>query len=208
MMLLKISKDDKKTYLCKTCKHGIVYKITNTLTGDFYIGSSTNLYKRYYTHVNHMKKGKMSCILLNRAAKKYGEENFSFEILVKCPPEYVLKLEQWFISNLNPKYNVAKIAGSNLGIKRTEEVKLKKSDSQKENWKDEAYRTKHLESLSKNWRRGSSHRMAKLTEEQVVEIKKQLASGLLPKQVSDNLKLSYYSIKDICRGKTWKNVTV
>lgn len=48
--------------------------------------------------------------------------------------------------------------------------------------------------------------MAKLTEEQVIEIKKQLASGLLPKQVADKLGLSYHSIKDIHRGKTWKHI--
>jgi DNA-binding NarL/FixJ family response regulator len=50
--------------------------------------------------------------------------------------------------------------------------------------------------------------MAKLTEEQVIEIKKQLANGLLPKQVADKLQLSYYSIADIYRGKTWKNIII
>jgi len=207
-MILKLDNVEKRIYFCKNCKYGIIYKITNTLNGDFYIGSSTNLYKRYYTHMNHMRKGIQSCIKLIRAAQKYGENNFSFEILAKCPNEYVLKLEQWFISNLNPHYNVAKIAGSNFGIKRTEETKLKKSVSQKENWKDEAYRTKHLENLSKNWKAGSNHKMAKLTEEQVIEIKKQLTNGLLPKQVADSLKVSYHSVKDIHRGKTWKNVTI
>jgi len=207
-MILKITYSDKKTYLRKNFKYGIVYKITNTLTGDFYVGSSTNLYKRYHTHINHMRNGIKSCVLLNRAAKKYGEENFSFEILSKCPIEYVLKLEQWFISNLKPKYNVAKIAGSNLGIKRTEETKFNKSISQKQNWKNETYRKKHLESLSKNWRSGTSHPMVKLTEQQVVQIKEQLNKGFLPKQVSETLNLSYYSVKDIARGKTWKNVIV
>ena len=43
---------------------------------------------------------------------------------------------------------------------------------------------------------------------EVIEIKKQLASGLLPKQVADKLELSYYSIKDIHRGKTWKNINI
>lgn len=73
---------------------------------------------------------------------------------------------------------------------------------------DKEYRSKHLENLSKNWKSGASHKMAKLTEEQVIEIKKQLASGLLPKQVADKLKLSYYSIKDIHRGKAWKNIKI
>ena len=62
--------------------------------------------------------------------------------------------------------------------------------------------------LSKNWKAGSNHKMAKLTEEQVIEIKKELANGLFPKQVADKLKLSYYSIKDIHRGKTWKTIVI
>jgi group I intron endonuclease len=155
-----------------------------------------------------MRKGIKSCVILNRAVKKYNEKNFSFEILAKCPIEYVIKLEQWFITNLKPLYNVAKIAGSNFGIKRTEETKLKKSISQKENWKNNTYRSKHLESLSKNWKSGVLHRMAKLTEEQVINIKKQLALSYKPKEVSDLLNLSYHSIKDIYRGKTWKNITI
>jgi FixJ family two-component response regulator len=50
--------------------------------------------------------------------------------------------------------------------------------------------------------------MAKLTEEQVIEIKKELTNGLLPKQVADKLELSYHSIKDIHRGKTWKTILI
>jgi hypothetical protein len=120
----------------------------------------------------------------------------------------LVKFEQRYLDSLKPHYNIAKIAGSNLGIKRTEEVKIKKSASQKENWKDVSYRIKHLENLSKNWKSGTSHKMAKLTEEQVIEIKKQLLTGLLPKQVADALKVSYYSVKDIHRGKTWKYIII
>ena len=207
-MILSINHIDKQKYLRKKSKDGVIYKITNLINKKFYIGSSTNLYKRYYTHVNHMKTNKKSCVKLNRAAQKYGFDNFKFEIIARCPFEYVLKLEQWFITNLNPEYNIAKFAGSNLGIKRTEEVKFKKSTSQKKNWKDETYRHEHLENLSRNWKTGSNHNMAKLTEDQVIEIKKQLVNNFLPKQVSENLKVSYYSVKDIHRGKTWKHVVI
>jgi len=207
-MEMLINNENKQKYFSEKQKGGVVYKITNKLDGKFYIGSTSNLIKRYYTHINHIRTGKNSCVKLIRAVNKYGEENFTFEIVCECPIEEVLKIEQRYIDSLKPHYNVAKIAGSNLGIKRTEEVKLKKSASQKENWKDESYRVKHLENLSKNWKSGSNHKMAKLTEEQVIEIKKQLSTGLLPKQVADNLKLSYYSIKDIHRGKTWKHIKI
>jgi group I intron endonuclease len=207
-MILAISDRLKQKYFSEKQKGGVIYKITNLLDGKFYIGSTNNLIKRYYTHINHIRTNRKTCVKLVRAVNKYGESNFKFEIILTCPLEYLIKVEQWFIDNLNPEYNIAKLAGSNFGIKRTDEVKVKKSFSQRENWKDESYRNKHLEHLSKNWKSGSSHKMAKLKEEQVIEIKKHLSTGLLPKQVADKLELSYHSIKDIHRGKTWKHVKI
>lgn len=207
-MILAIDNEYKQKYFFEKKKGGVVYKISNDIDGKFYIGSTNNLIKRYYTHINHIRTNKNTCVKLIRAVIKHGEDNFKFEIVCECPVDKILETEQEYIDILQPHYNIAKIAGSNLGIKRTEEVKQKKSVSQKNNWKDEDYRIKHLENLSKNWKTGCDHIMAKLTEAQVVEIKKQLLNGLLPKQVSDNLKVSYYSVKDIHRGKTWKHVKI
>lgn len=207
-MILAISDDCKQRYFSEKKKGGVIYKITNNIDGKFYIGSTNNLIKRYYTHIHDIRSNKNTCVKLIRAVNKYGEDNFKFEIVCECPTDKILQTEQQYIDTLEPHYNIAKIAGSNIGIKRTEEVKRKKSVSQKENWKDESYRTKHLENLSKNWKTGSNHKMAKLTEEQVIEIKKQLSTGLLPKQVADSLQVSYHSVKDIHRGKTWKHITI
>lgn len=207
-MILAIDNEYKQKYFFEKKKGGVVYKISNDIDGKFYIGSTNNLIKRYYTHINHIRTNKNTCVKLIRAVNKHGEDNFKFEIVCECPSDKILETEQEYIDILQPHYNIAKIAGSNLGIKRTEEVKHKKSVSQKNNWKDEDYRIKHLKNLSKNWKTGCNHIMAKLTETQVVEIKKQLLNGLLPKQVSDNLKVSYYSVKDIHRGKTWKHVKI
>ena len=207
-MILAISDDCKQKYFSEKKRGGVIYKITNQIDGKFYIGSTNNLIKRYYTHIYDIRSNKNTCVKLIRAVNKHGEDNFKFEIVCECLTDDILRTEQTYIDSLNPHYNIAKIAGSNLGIKRTEEVKLKKSVSQKDNWKDESYRTKHLENLSKNWKTGSNHNMAKLTEEQVIEIKKQLLTGLLPKQVADSLKVSYHSVKDINRGKTWKHITI
>ncbi|MCA2656636.1 MAG: GIY-YIG nuclease family protein [Chitinophagaceae bacterium] len=207
-MILSIDSESKKKYFSGQQKGGVIYKITNNINNNFYIGSTNNLIKRYYTHINHMRLGKNTCPKLIRAVSKYGENNFKFEIVCECPTDKIIETEQKYIDNLKPHYNVAKIAGSNLGIKRTDEVKLKKSVSQKQKWKNKTYREEHLKNLSKNWKAGTNHWAAKLTEEQVIEIKKQLANGIIPKQVSDNLNVSYYSVKDICRGKTWKHIEI
>lgn len=200
-MVLNISIEDKTTYFKNKHKGGIIYKIINSLTGDFYIGSTINLKKRYYTHLHHIHSNKSTCRKLIRAANKYGDQNFIFEIVEKCDADSVLDREQYYLDLLNPKYNIAKIAGSNLGVKRTRETKLKKSISQKENWAKKDYREKHLEHLSKNWKKGSCHKMAKLTEEEVRQIKVKLEDGLSVKKISECLNVSHYSVRDIKRKK-------
>ena len=207
-MILDITVSDKDKYFRKNSKDGVIYKITNLINGELYIGSSTNLYKRYYTHLNHMRSQKKTCIKLNRAVNKYGEDNFKFQIIARCPIEYVIRLEQWFISNLYPQYNIAKIAGSNLGIKRSKEVKLERSNIQKKNWDNVEYRKHHLQKLSENWKQGSNHRGAKINESKVIEIKTLLNQSVASVNIANQLNVSLYTVKDIKRGKTWKNVNI
>lgn len=99
-----------------------VYKIVNVQTGDFYIGSSINLSLREKNHFNKLKHNKHVNTYLQNVYAKYGKENLKFEILATCPKEYLLKLEQCFINNLNPKYNFLKIAGSSLGYKHSKKT--------------------------------------------------------------------------------------
>ena len=54
-----------------------IYKITNTITGDFYIGSSKDVKKRWANH----KCCNSPNMIIAKAIKKYGVENFKFEIL-------------------------------------------------------------------------------------------------------------------------------
>lgn len=206
--MLCITENQREKYMINKDRGGVIYKITNLINGDCYIGSTQNFIKRYYTHINHIRSNKKTCTLLIRAVNKYGESNFKFEILEECHPSLVLEKEQYYLDTFNPKYNIAKKAGSNFGIKRSEIVKENKSLIQKNNWEKLEYRNKHLNSLSKNWKSGEDHRMAKLNNNQVIEIKKKLKEGMLPKQISECLNLSYYSVKDISRGKTWKHIVL
>lgn len=85
-----------------------IYRIRNTTNDDCYIGSSYDLSRRNKDHWRLLKKGNSHNILLQRAWNKYGENSFVFEILAKCPKEYLFKLEQWFVDTIDPKYNVCK----------------------------------------------------------------------------------------------------
>jgi hypothetical protein len=102
-----------------------IYKITNIINGDCYIGSSVNIKERFYRHKKDLKKGKHHSIILQRAYKKYGKENFIFEVLTECDKELLEEKENEFLILFEPKYNICKIAYSNLGRVCTEETRLK-----------------------------------------------------------------------------------
>lgn len=64
-----------------------VYKITNKINGKFYIGSSTNVFKRWKSHIERFddKNGKEFNKPLYAAMRKFGLKNFTFEILIIEP---------------------------------------------------------------------------------------------------------------------------
>jgi len=92
-------------------KYSGVYIITNIESNNYYIGSSYNMFNRISQHKSELKKKKHTNPILQKVYNKYGLENFKFEVLAKCPKEYLIKLEQWFIDKMKPEYNICKVAG-------------------------------------------------------------------------------------------------
>ena len=105
-----------------------VYKITNTITGDFYIGSSKNIKNRLAAHKckSTWKIHPNNQLYLDM--QKYGIDNFIFEILEEVEEEKLKETEQQFIELLNPTYNQMNAKG--LDIERYKEYE--KSDKRKE----------------------------------------------------------------------------
>ena len=95
-----------------------VYCIQNNINNKFYIGSSKNLYKRYYAHRTPAEKSRSNMIIY-KAITKYGVENFTFFVL-KITKNYLL-WENLFIKLLKPEYNSATMIGEaiqpNIGKK-------------------------------------------------------------------------------------------
>ena len=58
-----------------------VYKITNNITGKYYIGYSKNINKRFYEHKKTLKNGKHQNIILQRSYDKYTLDAFTFETI-------------------------------------------------------------------------------------------------------------------------------
>ena len=82
-----------------------IYKITNTITNDFYIGSSKNVKHRWANHKCPSRWKNYPNSQLYKDMKKYGVENFEFEILAEVEPEELKETEQEFIETLKPTYN-------------------------------------------------------------------------------------------------------
>ena len=111
----------------------VIYKITNTVNQKVYIGQSNRPRIRWYQHKAESKREEPSMVI-NKAMKKYGIENFKFEVITSIVPvvdevEYckiadeveaqLIEQEQSHIS-LGKGYNVSK--GGNTSPK-TEEQK-------------------------------------------------------------------------------------
>ena len=69
-----------------------IYKITNKLNGKVYIGQSINIEKRWRQHINDPGYN------IHNAIKKYGKENFSFEVLLECSVDM---LDVWETDMIN-----------------------------------------------------------------------------------------------------------
>ena len=78
-----------------------VYKITNLITKEFYIGSSSNIKRRWAEHKQrskHMNKEYNKA--LYESIRKYGLENFNIKILEECEEVFLLEREQFYIKKL------------------------------------------------------------------------------------------------------------
>lgn len=102
-----------------------IYKITNINTNCFYIGSAINIKRRKSEHYRMLYNNTHYNKKLQESFNLHGDENHIFEVIANCPNEYLIKLEQFFITNLKPTLNIATFAGSVLGLKHKESSKEK-----------------------------------------------------------------------------------
>lgn len=117
-----------------------VYKWTNLINGKVYIGKSVDLGVRYASYLQPSAATRNEVI--NRAFKKYGSENFRFDILEMYPrrtpfiEDLIVKRERFWMQiydalNKSIGYNTCPFGVSHSGCKWTESRKKKRSDSMK-----------------------------------------------------------------------------
>ena len=113
-----------------------IYKITNTVTGDFYIGSSKNVKQRLACHKCQSTWNECPNKQLYQDMQKYGLDKFELQILEEAEADKLKETEQQFIETLKPTYN--NINANGLNVERRKEYQkeynkeYQKSDKYKE----------------------------------------------------------------------------
>jgi group I intron endonuclease len=87
-----------------------IYKITNNIDDRIYIGSAKHLHKRFLEHKRLFKNQKHNNKHLLNFVNKYGLDSISFTILEVCNIDLLETKEQEYINNLQPKFNICKLA--------------------------------------------------------------------------------------------------
>lgn len=119
--------NDKKTIYTENKRSG-VYRWTNNISGASYIGSSTNLTRRFRDYFSLLfleKEVLKTQSIIYRALLKYDYFNFTLEILEYCESADTIKREQYYLDLYKPEYNICLIAGSSLGRITSDETRLK-----------------------------------------------------------------------------------
>ena len=89
-----------------------IYKIENTITGDIYIGESNNPKRRFWEHKSASQNPSSNAhnLLLPKAMREYGKDNFTLTILEEIPKKQRYKKEREYIKKFNAtadnQYNI------------------------------------------------------------------------------------------------------
>jgi group I intron endonuclease len=225
-----------------------IYKIESP-SGNFYVGSSKNIEKRWREHTRDLNRGRHHNTALQRAADCYGIERIKFCIIEECDESNLIAREQHHIDSLKPKYNIAKIAGNPallwVGRRHKEETKAKISASHRAAAYEERYTVEVRSGMSRSAkirsnseegrerlrllnlgrrhtdetrlkmsesRQGEGSNTAKLTNSDVIDIKRILATrrgeyGLIP-ELARKYGVKTVTIGAIAVGRTWKHITL
>jgi group I intron endonuclease len=161
-----------------------IYKITNKINGHSYIGLSKNIERRFSDHKNkafNSNKDEDKNKVLYKAFRKYGLDNFNFEIIEECSEDLLKEREIYWIKYYNTyldKNHYNETPGGDLpGLK--------------------------------NVLQGEKHGMAKLTEEDIIFCRKAYQQGKRSREIWETYfyeKILYSGFLRMWHGRTWTHV--
>lgn len=195
---------------------GAVYKIINTITNQFYIGSSKNFRFRKSEHLYKLRHNKHKNSYLQNSWNKYKEENFIFIIVEEIEDiSRLIEREQFYLNQCipfdkNKIYNSSQIAESPWhGRKHKEETKqlMREKHSGINNpfyGKKHSTETKIKMILNKPDVNGENNGMAKLNWVKVKEIREKYSNNdISQKKLSEEYNIGVMAINRIVNNTAW-----
>ena len=208
-----------------------LYRITDSASGRFYIGSSVNVAKRWYQHQGRLRKGTHPNPMMQNIWNK-DCARLSIALIQACARDGILACEQIALDaagvGVNPLcMNVLTVAGSHLGRKRPPETIERLSVAQRgKTATPEAKakmraaklgRTQTVEHRrnSGNARRGkpgtpragiARPTLRSLTTEQVLKLRVDRAAGMSWRLLAESVGRAKGTTKRIVTGATYKNL--
>lgn len=212
-------------YICSVITG--IYKIRNTINNKVYIGSATDIKKRWRDHKWYLKENKHHNPHLQASYNKYGKENFEFVIELECEFNNLL-LEESNLIKLYKSKN--KVHGYNINDPREIQFGVKCSDNTKQILSERMMGDKNpmygkrgqehpkhgyvlsdekkrkLSEFAKN-RKGGNSNASKLTDEIVLEIRYIYKTKLYNQtELSKIYNVTQITISDIVRKKRWTHI--
>jgi group I intron endonuclease len=93
-----------------------VYRISNNLSGRYYIGYSTNIERRFTVHRSKLKQNCHDNIFLQRAYNLDGEDKFKYDIIHVCDTEGEAKeIELQYLTDLSIRDKLYNLNYNNSG---------------------------------------------------------------------------------------------
>ena len=176
-----------------------IYKIENLINHHVYIGQSKNIYSRYFNHHKcdcYNQNSSAYNYQIYQAIRKYGENNFSIEVVELCDESLLNEKEIFWIQyydSFKNGYNATEGGQYLSPVIHSPEAEEKRRITREQN-----------QSL-----KGQNHPRAKLTNDEVIKIRQRYIDGESIDQIYEDYKNIYtnkQSFRRVVLGKTYKFV--
>lgn len=205
-----------------------IYKITNTINNKVYVGSSIDIKTRWSNHRKKLSYGIHPNAGLQNDYDLYGDTCFKYDVICECSKRVCNAAETaWtkYYKEDGRCYNISigtrlsdetkeKISNALSGRIVTDETKNKLSMAAKNRTPEEiAYAAQRRTEVGRSLNDEQIEKMrqisrktrplAKLTEQQVLDIKKRIACGEKDKDLAIKFSVSPDCIRNIRTGRRW-----
>ena len=191
-----------------------IYKITNLTNNKVYIGQTKEKFqRRFWMHRWELRNNIHDNRHLQSAWNKYGEENFSFEVVEICKEEDIDEKEKNFIKFYRGNgtcYNIQDGGQPcNLHSYISPEIRKKVGELNRKRMIGSKLSEETKSKMSKT-RKGKRvyRKNDSLTNEQVISIKEMFIKGANSREIMDILHIEYKPINAILSNNAYSTVFV